>query len=130
MKKHRKQRIFANGKMLLVDVPVDDVLYTMDNREEYLRVRSINKHVSLETFIIENIAPDVAEAYEKAQLIEKLRAALLILSDKERLIIELYYFDGLTERQIGEKINMKHQNVHRKKKEIIGKLRGILVDWL
>jgi RNA polymerase sigma factor (sigma-70 family) len=130
MKKYRKQGVIINGKKRLVDVPVDEDLLKADNREEYTRVRSIKTQVSIETVIMDGVTPDVAEAYEKTQLLECLRAALRMLSEKERLIIEYYYFDGFTEKQIAEKLGMWQPNVHRKKKETIAKLRNSLKDWL
>ena len=130
MKKYRKQSVYVFGRKRLVDVPVDKKLYQADNRAEYQRKRSKKKHVSLDKIIFTKFTPDVAEIYEEAQLLESLREALKVLNDKERLLIECIYYDGLTERETAVILNISQQNVNKKKHKIINKLRNSLLDWL
>jgi len=130
MKKHRKQGVHVSGRKRLVDVPVDSELYKADNREEYQRTRSKTKHVLFEAAFFADVTIDVAEAFEEAQLLECLREAILVLSEKERKLIECIYFDGLTEQKTADILKMKQQNVNRDKHKIIKKLRDSLVDWI
>jgi RNA polymerase sigma factor (sigma-70 family) len=129
MKKIRKQGVLVDGKMQLVDVPVDDELYKADNREEYLRVRSKNTQVSFETVIISGFADDVAEAYEESQLLENLQAALVALSVSDRKLIQYVFFDDMSETETAEKLNIARQTVNKKKHRIIKKLRDSLKNW-
>jgi RNA polymerase sigma factor (sigma-70 family) len=130
MKKYRKQGIKVHGKKRLVDVPVDAELYKADNREEYLRRVSRKKHVPLNDANLIGFTADVAEAYEEAQLLVCLRDALQALSDAERQLIECIYYDELTEKQTAKKLKSAQQTIHRKKHQIISKLRNSLKDWM
>jgi RNA polymerase sigma factor (sigma-70 family) len=128
MKKHRKQLVKVLGKRQFVDVPVDDELYKADNRAEYQRTRSKAKHVPLSD-IVADLTGDVFEAYENAQLLEALKIALCKLPEHDRKLIEHIYYDGLTEHEVAEILNVSQQTVNKKKHRAISKLRIILVDW-
>jgi len=128
MKKHRKQLVKVLGKRQFVDVPVDEELYKADNREEYQRSRSKTKHIPLNE-IVADLTGDVFEAYENAQLLEALKAALQKLPEHERQLITHIYYDGLTEQETAELLQVSQQTVNKKKHRIINKLRTILIDW-
>ena len=130
MKKYRKQSVYVFGRKRLFDVPVDSELHKADNRAEYQRARSKKKHVSLDEIIIADVTIDVAEAYEKSQLLECLRVAVQSLNDKERQIIECIYYDGLTEQETATILMVAQQTVNKKKHKAIKKLRASLIDWL
>jgi len=130
MKKYRKQIVYVYGEKRFVDVPSNDELYKMDNREEYQRMRSKKKHISLESVVIADYSVDVAEVYEKTQLLECLREALLTLTDNERLLIEYIYYDGLTERETAALLKISQPAVTKRKHKIINKLRKSLSDWI
>jgi RNA polymerase sigma factor (sigma-70 family) len=130
MKKRRKQSVYVFGRKRLVDVPVDNELYKADNRAEYLRAKSKAKHVSLDITVNIGITADVAEIYEETQLLESLREALQTLSDKERLLVDCIYFNGLTEQETAKILNVTQKTVNVRKQKIIKKLRESLIDWL
>jgi RNA polymerase sigma factor (sigma-70 family) len=130
MKKHRKQSVYVYGRKRLVDVPIDDELYKADNRAEYQRARSKAKHVSMDKIALTSFADDIAEAYEKAQLLECLRATLKLLTERERLLIKCIFYDRLTEQETAAILKIARQNVNKKKHKIIKKLRNSLKDWL
>jgi len=130
MKKHRKQIVYVFGRKRMVDVPVDSELYKADNRAEYLRAKSMAKHISLDTVVLAGSGADIAEAYEEAQLLECLREALDALSEVESRLVECIYYDGLTEQETAAILKIAQQNVNRKKQKIINKLRKRLIDWL
>ena len=125
MKKHRKQSVNVYGQKQLVDVPVDDKLYAMDNREEYQRKRSKSKHISLDDII----TADVIEDYEESQLLECLREALQTLDKNERQLIEYIYYQGFSERKIATILKISQPTVMRRRDKIIQKLRNTLIDW-
>jgi RNA polymerase sigma factor (sigma-70 family) len=130
MKKHRKQKVDVCGVKRLVDVPVDKELYKADNRDEYQRARGKTKHVPFDEIMLAGFTGNVMEEYEEEQLKERLREVLLTLTDYERRLIELVYYDRLTEREAAKAFGKSHQFVNRKKKQIIEKLRRCLKDWL
>ena len=130
MKKHRKQKVDVGGVKRLVDVPVDGDLYKADNRDEYQRARSKSKHIPLDEIVLSGFAGDVTEDYEEAQLRARLREVMLTLTDDERRLIGLIYYDQRTERETAVILGITHQVVNRKKKRIIKKLRDSLKDWL
>ena len=76
------------------------------------------------------ITADVAEIYEETQLLESLREALQTLSDKERLLVDCIYFNGLTEQETAKILNVTQKTVNVRKQKIIKKLRESLIDWL
>jgi RNA polymerase sigma factor (sigma-70 family) len=129
MKKHRKQSVNVGGEKRLVDVPVDAELYKADRREEYQRVRSRMKHVPFDD-AVHATDTDIAGDYETAQLLESLREALQRLDAKERHLVQLYYFDGLTERKAADILKISQPAVNKLKRKTISKLRSSLIDWL
>ena len=129
MKKYRKQAVCVYGRKRLVDVPIDNELYKADNRNEYQRKRSKQKQVSLNELIFDCTA-DVADVYEKAQILECLRKALQTLTKKERLLIECTYYNGLTQQETAKILMIAQQNVSKNHEKIIKKLRNSLKDWL
>ena len=130
MKKFRKQVVNVHGERRLVDVPADDELYKADSREEYLRSKSISRHVPLDGIILADINADVAEACEESLLLERLREALKMLSEPERRLVEHLYYDELTERETAAIYGISQPAVTKRKHKIIQKLRVILIDWL
>ena len=129
MKKHRKQSVNVYGQKRLVDVPVDDKLYKIDNREEYQRRRSKSKHITLDDIITE-LTADVIEDYEESQLLERLHDVLQTLTKKERRLIKYIFYDGLTERETAAILKISQPTVTAQKQKIIQKLRNCLTDWL
>ena len=129
MKKYRKQSVYVFGRKRLVDVPTDEKLYEMDNRENYIRRRSKVKDASLNELILRCTA-DVAEVYEKTQILKCLREALQTLTKKERLLIECIYYKGLSQKKTAAILMIAQQNVSKNHDKIIKKLRSSLKDWL
>ena len=129
MKKHRKQSVNVYGQKRLVDVPDDEKLYKIDNREEYQRRRSKSKHITLDDIITE-LTADVSEDYEESQLLECLHDAMQTLEEDEHRLIKYIFHDGLTEQQTGDILGKSQQAVTAQKQKIIQKLRNCLTDWL
>lgn len=130
MKKHRKQSVNVFVQKRLVDVPDDNELYKIDNREEYQRRRSKAKHISLDEIVMTEFTSVVTEAYEEVQLLECLHKAVQFLSEKERQLVEYIYYDGLTERETAVILKISQPAVIKRRDKIIQKLRNSLIDWL
>jgi RNA polymerase sigma factor (sigma-70 family) len=128
--KHRKQLVDVLGQKRLVEVPVDDELYKIDRRDDYLNSRAKIKHVALDDRFIANQAPDVADTFERAQLLEHLRKALLTLDEDELLLVECYYYGNRNEHETAVRMKLSQSTVNRMKHKVIQKLRIYLSDWL
>ena len=63
-----------------------------------------------------------------------LAKVLTDLPEKKRDIILLYYFPGLTDKEIGERMNVVRQNISKHRANILRELREMLlqegVEWL
>jgi RNA polymerase sigma factor (sigma-70 family) len=57
-------------------------------------------------------------------------ARLKTLNDKERLLVDCIYFNGFTEQETAEILNVTQKTVNVRKHKIIKKLRNSLSDWL
>ena len=73
------------------------------------------------------------EAYEQNELKEVLKDALELLTEKERRVIELYYYEELTLKEISvvlevseSRISQLHTKALQKMKGKMGKYMGIL----
>jgi len=129
MKKHRKQSVTVHGRKQLVDVPVDSELYKADNREEYQRTRSKNKHVSLYE-VCDELTGNAVEAYEQSELLACLQETLRNLDDEERQLVNCIYYDKLTQRETAKALSLSLKTVNKRNRKIINKLRDSLKDWL
>lgn len=81
--------------------------------------------------IFELISGDKEDPFEKYALKElwkKLEKALEYLSEKERLVLALYYYEGLTMKEIGKILNYTESRISQIHNQAILKLRSILND--
>ena len=56
-----------------------------------------------------------------------LQLALEQLNKKERLIIELRYFDGLTQSEISQRLNISQVQVSRIESKILSQLKELMI---
>ena len=77
--------------------------------------------------IIHDITQESVEELVIAEVMKKrLWESIKMLSEKETAIIEAYYFDGLTERQIAKDRDVSQTTIHRYRKKAIEKLKKLL----
>lgn len=69
---------------------------------------------------------DVAVQTEHKMLLDKLRAVLPLLTDKEQRLIRALYFEGMTERQYAEQEGVYRNAIHKRKVRILAKLKKLL----
>ena len=70
-----------------------------------------------------NYYEDVSKKIEEEELIESIKSVLKTLNKKEQLIIQLYYFEELSLREIAEILEVSESRVSQIHKKIIKKLR-------
>ncbi len=66
---------------------------------------------------------DVSKKIEEEELVNAIRAVLKTLNEKEQLIIQLYYFEELSLKEIAEILEISESRVSQLHKKIIKKLR-------
>lgn len=94
-------------------------------RKETRRHRSLDK--SLEHgFDIPNPQANVSEEIERRELSEEIHKALDILTEKQRMVFELYVSEGLSFRVIGERLGLGTYTVRDYFYNAVKKLQNFL----
>lgn len=73
---------------------------------------------------------DPDSALEKAERRKELISAMRELSDKERTVVTLYFYEGLTLREIGQALGLTEGRISQILKKTLGKLRDFIGDDL
>ena len=94
-------------------------------REERLRRRT-ERAANLEPFTSEDVAEEVVEGAELAGRRAKVRRALMDLPPEQRTVLEMAYFDGLTQTQIADALGIPVGTVKTRTFAAIRKLRRAL----
>ena len=76
-------------------------------------------------FIVDE-AVDVAETVVHAAMVDKLKAALPLLSGSEQTLINAIFFGELSEREVGLRLGITQSVVNKRKAKILAKLRKIM----
>lgn len=88
---------------------------------------SIHRELTEEGFSLENVLTDTDS---EDKLLERivLRQAIEKLSEKERLVIQLRYFHGLTQERTARIIQVSQVQISRIEKKAIGRLRELMAS--
>ena len=110
--------------------------YKDKERWRYLKKLDTNhKLLSLEGFIdsegnvldfVIDETVDVAETVVRAVMVDRLKAALPLLSDSEQTLIRAIFFEELSEREVGLRLGVTQSVVNKRKSKILAKLRKII----
>ena len=76
-------------------------------------------------FVIDETV-DVAETVVRAVLVDRLKAALPLLSNSEQMLIQAIFFEELSEREVGLRLGVTQSVVNKRKAKILAKLRKII----
>ena len=76
-------------------------------------------------FVVDE-AVDVAETVVHAVMVDRLKAALPLLSGSEQALINAIFFEGLSEREVGLRLGITQSVVNKRKAKILAKLRKIM----
>ena len=76
-------------------------------------------------FIVDE-AVDVAETVVHAVMVDRLKTALRLLSDSERVLVNAIFFEELSEREVGLRLGVTQSVVNKRKSKILAKLRKIM----
>ena len=110
--------------------------YKDKERWRYLKKLDTNHSLlSLEGFtdgegnVIDFIADEavnVVETVVHAVMMDRLKAALSLLSDGEQALVKAIFFEELSEREVGLRLGITQSVVNKRKAKILAKLRTII----
>ena len=69
---------------------------------------------------------DIVETVVHAFMVDRLKAALPLLSDSEQALIHAIFFEELSEREVGLRLGITQSVVNKRKAKILIKLRKII----
>ena len=70
-----------------------------------------------------NYYDDISKKVEEEELIEIIKDVLITLNEKEQLIIQLYYFEELSLKEIADILNLSESRISQIHKKVIKKIR-------
>lgn len=136
--KSYEDKLFLPLHGMLMEVAEDgyQTFYKNVRRQKYLKERSTaNGDFSYDMLttdyfngqdILVDEEQDVEEIVEKNLMLNKLSYCLSLLSAEEKELIQMIFFEELTEREIAKKQGISQVAVHKKKQRILNKLKGYL----
>ncbi len=83
----------------------------------------LSQHPSANT----NIPFEQASIAERSQ---KTRSALALIPDLQRQVLEMAYYEGLSQKEIAKRLNMPLGTVKTRARQGLLKLKTILQDWI
>lgn len=95
---------------------LDELVYREEDNRQVPRVET------LQGIDAENVLGDIERQELRAYLIN----SICNLSEQEKLVIALYYYEELTLREIGETMNISESRVSQIHTKSVGKLRGMV----
>jgi RNA polymerase sigma factor for flagellar operon FliA len=83
---------------------------------------------SIISFVPDPDAEDPSQTYQASEIKEILRDAMEVLPKKEMFVVQLYYFDELTMKEIGTLLNITESRVSQLHTKAMLRLRGKLLE--
>jgi RNA polymerase sigma factor for flagellar operon FliA len=138
-----KKTSFGTYASILIRGRILDYLRTLDVRTKEEKDEGVNKRktLSIEEFISESIKEDRLsflgtddenpfDKLEKKELIEIVARAIdSVLNDSEKMVLSLFFKEGLKQKEIANIMNITPARVTQIKKAALKKIRGFLKDY-
>lgn len=124
---------FADGTISEIEVTEEFAAQyaEMEHRENLVNRKETRRHQSLDKsmehgFDVVDPSVDVFKEVEGRELSEQIQNALHTLTDKQRTVFLLYVLDGLSLREIGERLDLHKDTVREHYLSAIKKLKIFL----
>lgn len=131
-------KLFIPVQGCLLEVVREQYTDFYRNKERYRYLQKLdtkNSLLSLDGFVddegntldfIADEAVDITETVINEVMLDRLKAALLLLSDSEQALIKAIFFEELSEREVGLRLGITQSVVNKRKAKILAKLRKIM----
>lgn len=133
-----KDKLFLPLHGMLMEVAEDEyrTFYKNVRRQKYLKeLSTANGDFSYDMLTTDDFngqdimvdgEQDVEEIVEKNLMFDKLNDCLSLLSAEEKELIQMIFFEELTEREIAKKQGISQVAVHKKKQRTLNRLKKFL----
>jgi RNA polymerase sigma factor for flagellar operon FliA len=116
-----------------LDMPVDEIQQGMaDSKRVLVSLDALDVGQRgeglLEEYLADENNADPMDSLVDESLVQEVAGALQNLPERERLILSLYYNDGLTFKQIGKVLNIHESRVYQLHVRAISSLKEMLND--
>lgn len=109
-----------------LDVSEEEILETMEMSKNY-QTLSIDRPIEADdeggSVTLLDLVGDNEFGYEKADQQLLLEKAFLVLTDREKKIIELTYFENFSQKEAGDRLGISQMHVSRLQRRALQKLR-------
>ena len=114
-------------------IPLDELHRNLDELKgvtlgTFVEVGEDGEGESIISFVPDPDAEDPHHLFQAAELKDILRVAMEVLPRKEKFVVQLYYFDELTMKEIGTLLNITESRVSQLHTKAMLRLRGKLLE--
>ena len=118
---------------LHLGMPLEELHKNLDDLKgvtlgTFVEVGEDGEGESLISFVPDPDAEDPSQTFQATEIKEILRVAMEMLPKKEKFVVQLYYFDELTMKEIGTLLNITESRVSQLHTKAILRLRGKLLE--
>ncbi len=114
-------------------VPLEELHKNLDELKgvtlgTFVEVGEDGEGESLISFVPDPDAEDPHQIFQSSEIKDILRDAMEVLPKKEKFVVQLYYFDELTMKEIGTLLNITESRVSQVHTKAMLRLRGKLLE--
>ncbi len=118
---------------LHLGIPLEELHRNLDDLKgvtlgTFVEVGEDGEGESLISFVPDPDAEDPSQTFQASEIKEILRDAMELLPKKEKFVVQLYYFDELTMKEIGTLLNITESRVSQLHTKAMLRLRGKLLE--
>lgn len=131
-----KKFILLHGTLMEVSLEEYKRFYRDKRRQKYIAEQAReNGAVSYDAItsdefngedVIVDLSDGVDEQVERKLLTEKIREGILLLSAEEQKLLDELFTEGKTERELADFYGLSQSTIHKRKKQILAKLKIFL----
>jgi RNA polymerase sigma factor FliA len=118
---------------LHLGMPLEELHKNLDDLKgvtlgTFVEVGEDGEGESLISFVPDPDAEDPSQTFQASEIKDILRTAMELLPKKEKFVVQLYYFDELTMKEIGTLLNITESRVSQLHTKAMLRLRGKLLE--